>query len=107
MDVIYDSGRMDEVAIRFDGEIDIPESGEWTFYTNSDDGTLLYIDQEIVVDNDGFHGDKEKSGSVELEAGKHQFSIDYFDGHGGSMVQAKWEGPNVEYQIIPAVAFSH
>jgi len=41
---------------RFSGLIDIPESGNWTFYLNSDDGSELWIDGQSAIQNYGMHG---------------------------------------------------
>ncbi|MCH5374461.1 MAG: PA14 domain-containing protein, partial [Planctomycetes bacterium] len=54
----------DKFALRFTGYLQIPRSGEYAFYTASDDGSRLYIGDELVVNNDGLHGMKEKKGSV-------------------------------------------
>ncbi len=42
-------------ALRFTGEIQIDQAGKYTFFTSSDDGSRLYIDNQLVVDNDGVH----------------------------------------------------
>ena len=42
------------------GYLDIPKSGGYRFWTESDDGSLLSIDGEMVVNNDGDHGMTEK-----------------------------------------------
>ena len=43
-------------AFNFTGFINVPSDGQYTFYTTSDDGSNLYIDNVLVVDNDGLHG---------------------------------------------------
>ena len=48
-------------ALVFEGFISIPADGVYTFYCRSDDGTILYIDKQLVVDNDFNHGMIEKS----------------------------------------------
>ena len=45
-----------ELALRFDGMIEVPVAGEYTFYTCSDDGSRISVDGEPVVTNDGMHG---------------------------------------------------
>eukprot|EP01052_Picozoa_sp_SAG31_P081865 SAG31_NODE_41826_length_274_cov_0.708571_1_plen_41_part_01 len=34
----------------------VPTDGSYNFATESDDGSLLYVDGQRVVDNDGLHG---------------------------------------------------
>jgi len=63
-------GRDDYYGLRFSALIDLPTAGSYTFYTASDDGSQLFIDGNLVVDNDGLHGVVEKSGTVDLSAAR-------------------------------------
>jgi len=55
----------------------------YKFKVNSDDGAALYLDDELVIDNDGQHPPVEKSGAVPLKKGYHKIRLQYFDGGGG------------------------
>ena len=46
----------DYYGFEFEGLIEISEDGVYDFYTDSDDGSQLFIDDILVVDNDGLHG---------------------------------------------------
>ncbi|MBN2716754.1 MAG: hypothetical protein JXX14_12955, partial [Deltaproteobacteria bacterium] len=72
--------RYEWFGIRYSGGFSVAASGEYTFRINSDDGTRLYIDGELVVNNNGVHPPKSKSGKVTLEAGDHQLVLEYFQG---------------------------
>jgi len=67
----------------WNGYLPISESGEYTFYTKSDDGSLLWIDgysdAEQVVGNWGFHGPTEKSGTLFLAKGWHEINVEMFE----------------------------
>ncbi len=56
----------EEYAFVFDGWIRIPLDGVYTFYLSSDDGSRLYIGDQLTVDNDGLHGEIEKSKDLPL-----------------------------------------
>ena len=43
------SGLKNNFAAQFEGYIDIPEAGEWTFFLESDDGSSLFIDDVEVA----------------------------------------------------------
>ncbi|SEN15217.1 Predicted pyrophosphatase or phosphodiesterase, AlkP superfamily [bacterium A37T11] len=86
----------------YDGFLQVDQDGEYQFYTQSDDGSKLYIDQEEVVNNDGGHGVIEKTGIINLKAGKHPIRVEYFNGEGGYWLEAYYKGPNLSKQIIPA-----
>ena len=92
----------DVFGIVFNGYISIDEPGNYTFYTASDDGSKLYIDEKEVVDNDGSHGVIAKSGRVNLSEGKHAIRVDYFNSLGGFWLDAYYKGPGLSKQIIPA-----
>ncbi len=63
----------------FDGYITIDQAGTYTFYTESDDGSKLYLNGEEVVDNDGLHAAEEKSGKVYLSEGQHRIQVSFFE----------------------------
>ena len=91
----------EKYAIRWTGAIDVPSTGSYTFYTNSDDGSRLYIDGALVVDNDGLHAVREEQGTVYLTAGCHDLVIEFFENTGGNVMQTSWEGPGISKQPIP------
>lgn len=94
-------------GLRFRGVITIPRDGEYTFYTDSDDGSRLLINERRIVDNDGVHPPQSREGKVTLKAGEHAFGVDYFDGGGGAELKVSWKGPGIGKQEIPASVFSH
>ena len=47
--------RTEYFALRFTGYISVPSDGTYTFYLGSDDGSHLYINDNLIVDNDGAH----------------------------------------------------
>ena len=94
--------RSDAFALRFTGQIRVPRSGKYTFYTTSDDGSRLYIGKKMVVNNDGLHGPIEKSGTIALEAGTHPITVTYFDNGGGDAFTVLWKGPGLRKKKISA-----
>ncbi len=86
----------------YTGFIQIDQPGEYRFYTQSDDGSNLYINDKKVVDNDGDHGVKESSGDIKLEAGKHPIRVEYFNGGGGYWLDVFYKSADGPKQLIPA-----
>ncbi len=95
------SGRADNVGAVFTGYVDVPQDGVYTFYTESDDGSALYIGTTKVVDNDGLHGMQERSGSIGLRAGYHALRVDFFEAASGAGLVVSYEGPSISKQAIP------
>ena len=91
-----------QYGIQYTSSIQIDTAGEYRFYINSDDGSKLYINGDLVVDNDGGHGTIERMGSISLKAGRHKITIDYHNQAGGAWLDAFYKGPGVPKQIIPA-----
>ncbi|MFM8471489.1 MAG: PA14 domain-containing protein, partial [Limisphaerales bacterium] len=94
-------------GLRFRGTITVPKDGEYTFYTDSDDGSRLLLNEKRVVDNDGIHPPQLREGKVTLKAGPHAFAVDFFDGGGGAELKVSWKGPGFGKQEIPASVLSH
>lgn len=67
-------------AIDYTGAFWIANPGMYTFSLLSDDGAKLYIDDQVVVDNDGVHAPLEKTGAVDLTGGIHRIRVSYFQG---------------------------
>jgi hypothetical protein len=96
----------DHFALRFTGKIRIAKSGKYNFYLNSDDGSRLFVDGSLVVDNDGRHKPEMVCGTIRLTPGIHDLEVQYFEHDGGNALQVWWSGPGAAYGIIPDSAYS-
>ncbi len=97
--------RNDNFAFRFKGFVNVPADGLYTFYTDSDDGSNLYIGNELVVDNDGLHGaGTHASGVVALKAGKHAVTVNFFEQGGDESINVYYESSAITKQLIPSAS---
>ncbi|MEQ5792181.1 hypothetical protein J4E06_14030 [Muricauda sp. NFXS6] len=96
-----DPGDTNNFSIRYSGYIQIDTQGSYTFYTSSDDGSKLFIDGTEVVDNDGAHGNQERSGNITLTAGLHDITVLFFENSGGETLTVQYEGPSISKQNVP------
>lgn len=104
----------DRFAFLWEGYINIPVSGNYTFETYSDDGSKLYIGQynhsaTALVNNDGSHGNQYREGTINLTAGVHPIAITYFEATGGQNMQVFWKNTAhgvTSRQQIPASFFT-
>ena len=71
------------VGLIFNGYIDIPADGIYTFALLSDDGS--YLDDTMVADNDGEHSPREIIGQHAMRRGLHPIYARYFDHNGGQL----------------------
>ncbi|MEO9512048.1 MAG: PA14 domain-containing protein [Flavobacteriaceae bacterium] len=88
--------RLDHFAIQYKGYIKVPETSIYTFHLTSDDGSKFYIDDNLVVDNDGSHDITAKKGYAALKKGWHPIRIDYFEDFLGEHLQLEFSSPKME-----------
>eukprot|EP00971_Amphidinium_carterae_P037781 742974-Amphidinium_carterae.1 len=91
----------DDFAARWTGGLTIRQAGTYTFATNSDDGSWVYIDGDLVVDNGGRHAMRVAEGSVDLGIGVHQLRLEFFEAGGYAGMIFLYSGPDtVEKQLL-------
>ncbi|RCH56109.1 beta-N-acetylhexosaminidase [Mucilaginibacter hurinus] len=66
-------------GVIYTGYINIPADGTYEFGTQSADGSVLLIDDQPVVDNDGRHNLFEQGGAIPLQKGFHKITVRYFN----------------------------
>lgn len=93
--------RDDYYGFEFGTYLEVTTPGEYTFFLNSDDGSKLYIDAQLVVDNDGRHSIRERSGTVTLSKGRHSLRVDYFEAFSIERLEVRYAGPGFSKQLIP------
>ncbi len=74
------NNRFEWFGIRYIAGFKIKSEGKYKFRLLSDDGAKLWIDNKLVIDNDGIHPPATKSGTINLSPGKHLIQVDYFQG---------------------------
>ncbi|NJL75712.1 MAG: metallophosphoesterase [Saprospiraceae bacterium] len=99
---LSDIGHRDNhFGVVMEGYVEIPATGIHTFFINSDDGSKLYLNDELLIDHDGDHSAISKTGQAILAAGKHKIRIEYFEVSGGQFLQAGLVDP-----VLGAVPFT-
>ncbi len=93
--------REEEFGVVFKGFVEIEKAGEYTFFINSDDGSKLFLNGDLLIDNDGLHGDQEKGAKIQLSSGRHAIEAQMFEAGGGQALGISYEGPNIPKQSIP------
>jgi len=89
-------------SIEWEGKLYAPTTGRYLFATNSDDGSFLYINGQLVVDNGGHHGDRYIEGWIELQQGFQDIQIRYFQDDGGRKMELWWMRPGGPKEQVPA-----
>lgn len=97
----------EDFGLIFTGYINVPTDGIYTFYTSSDDGSVLYIGNKLVVNNDGLHSQKEVSSVIGLKAGLHAIKVAYIQQAVDSSLHVFYSGPGITKQEIPGSVLFH
>lgn len=98
----------DDYALHFEGFLRIPADGEYTFYLGSDDGSRMWLGEQLVVDHDGLHGFTEKRLRLKLPKGDYPFRIVMFEQSGAESVRLSYESAGgVKQMVPPAWLWSH
>jgi alpha-L-fucosidase len=97
--------REEYYGFRLTGFINVPEEGLYRFFTDSDDGSQLFIGDTLVVDNDGLHSLAEASGEIALSAGYHPLTITFFECTGSEALKVSVSGPGIEKQRIDGFCY--
>ena len=82
-------------AFRFRGTFEAPVDGVYRFSVGSDDGSMLLVGGNVVVDNDKPHSYVERRGVIALAKGVHEFELSFFENSGGFALKADVEGPGM------------
>lgn len=97
----------DHSAHQFTGFLSIESDALYRFVLTSDDGSKLWIDGQLVIDNDGLHGPKQKPGSIALAKGLHQIEVVGFNATGGTQLDLKWARLGAEFTPISGERLRH
>ena len=88
------------------GYIVAPVAGNYTFGTSSDDGSMLFLDGQTVVNNNFYQGTTRRTGTVFLTPGAHAIDIGFYEGGGGQALNVDWTGPGIaQTTLANAVLF--
>lgn len=88
-------------GFQFDGFIKIPAEDVYKFFLASDDGSRLYIDNELIINNDYLHPMKEMSALTALSAGFHAIRVDFFQRSGVYGLEVLFATSKMNKQPIP------
>ena len=72
--------RRSRFGIIFESKMKIKKDGWYQFSLNSDDGSILWIDEKMILDNDGLHKMTMVKDSVQLKEGVYPIKIWYYQG---------------------------
>lgn len=90
----------DHFGFIYEGLILVPETSLYEFFTYSDDGSVLWINNRMVVDNDGSHAAIRSDGKIGLKAGLHRVKLAYFEDYEGQELRVGYRLPGGKDKLI-------
>jgi len=94
-------------GLNFSGYIKVPNEDVYTFSVLSNDGSQLFIADNLVVDNDGKHGAYEAESEIALQKGWHKIQLSYFQAGGGKTLKVSMKSKGVKKAEIENNLLAH
>jgi uncharacterized repeat protein (TIGR03806 family) len=92
----------DTFTVRWTGTVQPAASETYTFFTTTDDGVRLWVNNQLVIDRWVNQGASEWSGTIALTAGQqYDLRLEYFEGGGGASAQLRWSSASTPKAIVP------
>lgn len=90
------------------GYLNVTNPGEYSFKLWCDDGAKLYINDQLIINNDGVHPVTVQEGSAILNVGLNRFRIEYFQAAWWKALMLEWAPPGQSFfSTVPSTAFLH
>jgi hypothetical protein len=100
--------RTEHYGARFTGWLTPTVDATLTLQLTSDDGSRLWLDDKLVIDNWGAHSSQAVSAPVTLVHGRRmRLRVDYFNGAADECLVLAWGAPGKPLAIVPASVFTH
>ncbi|MFO0687249.1 MAG: NPCBM/NEW2 domain-containing protein [Myxococcota bacterium] len=87
----------DDFGLVFTNTLNVTSAGVYEFQLTSDEGSKLFVDGVLVVNNDGEHVAVTVTGSRNLTAGSHTLRVEYFDNTGTEFLEARYRKQGLPY----------
>jgi hypothetical protein len=92
----------DTFSVRWTGDVEAQYTEAYTFYTTTDDGVRLWVNDQLIVDAYRDQAATEARGTINLEAGKkYSIRLDYYENAGDAVSRLSWSSRSQAKQIIP------
>lgn len=91
----------DTFSVRWRGYLVVGRAGFYTFATSSDDGSWLYVDGQLIVDNGGSHSALTRTGRIRLDRGPHFVLVEYVQDGGPFSLDWRWAPDGASLTAVP------
>jgi len=91
----------DNFSVRWTGQVIAQYSEDYTFYTKSDDGVRLWVDNQLLIDERHVRSSTEDSEIMALVAGQtYNIKLEYYDYYGDASIKLSWSSNILDKEVI-------
>lgn len=100
-------GEPTNYAVRWQGFVVAPETGNYTFHATADDAIrVVFNNAEIINQTSYVNNTEQNSATLQLVKGQwYSIIVEYFQGGGSASVKLRWTRPSMLKEVIPSKYF--
>ena len=93
----------DTFSTRWTGQIEPRFSQTYNFYTTSDDGVRLWVDDKLIIDRFFERSSSQDTATIDLVAGKkYNIRMEYYENGGKANASLAWSSDSQSFEIVPS-----
>ena len=92
----------DGFSVRWQGRLSVPKADTYIFFLRSDDGSRLFVDDQLLIDHWGDHAAEEKSAEISLAQGPVSIRVEFYDAVEMASVRLAWSTGGEAKTAVPA-----
>ncbi len=93
----------DTFSVRWSGKVQPQFSETYTFYTLTDDGVRLWVNNQLLIDKWVQQVPTEWSGQIALvEGGQYDIKLEFFDGGSNADAHLLWQSLSRSKEVVPS-----
>jgi len=90
----------DNFAVRWSGKLRVTNGGPYRFSLYSDDGSRMFLNKKLLVNNDGKHGWRQVEGNAKIRGGSHYIIVEYFEDKGKAGIWFRYMGADTQMRMM-------
>lgn len=106
LSIMADESIQMDYSVIWTGKLKVPQDGHYLLGTTSDDGSLVYLDGALVLDNGLPGGTHHLEVGTDLKAGFHDVEIRYYQSGGSRFMKFEWQPPGMPWQSVAGDSLS-
>jgi len=90
----------DNFAVRWSGMLTIQKRGTYRFSLKSDDGSRMFLNRKLAINNDGTHAFRQAESTMTVRNAKYRVLVEYFEKGGHAGILFRYMGPDTSSKMV-------